>query len=550
MKTYNKSKILAYMLAGSLLFNSGCSKVDDSNINNNYPFTEVTNELDTTILSLENIKDREANEYLSFFDNFKVNYRLENHLITDKELDSIIAAANTKKSCNYTFNGDFEALESRIDQNTLEYVKNHPEFRTYFSLSDKDDYQIRLYFREVLYECLETLEEQSNDINEDIHRFQSLKIVIDDNPNTSDLELSKILGYYDHKDNLIVIHINTLKKIIENKEIYTLDANYDFKTLLKAVMRHELNHASQSICDCRKSKGDNVPYLYDHYVSLLVEASAESYLYNYSSDFNLENFEYYDYLYEDERQFESLLFLMVLLNRTDINDYYDAILDADLNSFFAFFNAYTIDEKKTLLKIIYEMDARLGRNDFKSDYYGRKSGENIKKDVDLLLSFPYLSEICRISLGNMVRYTEENDDFSLIDNLVMLEIIKNAVVREAYVYDYMEDGKRIRVYDETFVNEITTLVNKYYEYLAFEYNVPLSEIEELDLIVSTTVNDIDKYYAGDIKYIKDIDHVEALITRFPLIKAIMYNAFNYKEYNVFIEESSKEIESSLSYGGK
>lgn len=548
MKTYNKSKLLAYMLAGSLLFNSGCSKADDS-INNNYTFAVMSSELDSAMLSLDNITDRKANDYLSFFDNFEVNYRLEKYLIRDSELNSIIAAANAKKDCHLTFNGDFTILENKIEQNTLNYVSYHPEFKNYLSLSNNIDYQTKMYFKEALMTCLVSFDYHTNDINEDMHRFQTLKIVADEKPNIGDLETGRVLAYYDPKDNVIVIHINTLKQIIETNKIATSGYNYDLKTLITAVIGHELNHVSQSPCDCRK-ENDSLLYIYNTYVSLLVEASAESYLYNYNGHLELPNYDYNDFLYNDERQYESLLFLIVLLNKTNINQYYDAISDADLNSFFEFFNAYTIDEKKTLLKIIYEMDARFGRNDFKTDYYGRKSGEYIKKDIDLLLGFPHLSEICRISLGNMVRYTEENDDFPLEDNLIMLEIIKNAVVRESYVYDYTEDGKRIRVYDEEFVNEITTLVNKYYEYLAFKYDVSLSDLDELSRSVSTTVEDLDKYYAGDIKYVKDIDHVESLIKRFPLIKAIMYNAFYSKEYDDFIENSSKGIESSLSYGGK
>ena len=55
------------------------------------------------------------------------------------------------------------------------------------------------------------------------------------------------------------------------------------------------------------------------------------------------------------------------------------------------------------------------------------------------IGYAYRTQIFAMSLARLSEYTVNNDDFTLIDNLLMFNIIKNKIVANAYIYEEIGD---------------------------------------------------------------------------------------------------------------
>lgn len=536
-----RKKLILLSLTTSLLLTSGCSNT--SNVSTTSTTTEIsTTEIQeeiSTELSEEDLRAIELEEYKEFFNNFPVDYKIEDYLITDEEINQIISNANTKKECDFQWDEDSLKLRNLIINNSREYVQNHPEFQACFT--EYGNAETRNSCGLELIGVIDSLKDCTNDINEDICRMQTLKIVVGNIGNN--------FGYYNDEENLIVISVDNIKL---DAEEYGLD----WEEELRITLMHEINHMRERTCDCRLGKGDETLSInYQSAVSLLDEAPAESEIYNLERIY-YDNYNTSDYVNVLERDKEGFLLLPILMENKNIDEYYNAIFDSDINSFCNFFNAENPDEIKDLYRIIYSLDSTLNRSEFPNRYFGENISDGYTRG-DLLdaVGYDYKKQTFKIALQNLINYTENNEDFSLKDNLILLYIIRDEIVAGTYDMEAIEDDNgEVESYiykiDKNFIYDITSLNNKYIEYLCFKYNVTMEDISNLSLEIDLTIHDIEYYSDREYSKCFRYTYVHDFCKNFPLIepfmrsKDIMYcNQYNHLlEGNVeYYDESDKNL---------
>ena len=337
-----KSRLMAAVLAITMSLQS--SSYASFNKNNKNEKQELENSVkssfnETEIFKLSNryiVRDH-LRKYFDYFDNYDIVYPYE-ELFLDAEEKELILNSNTQQ-CDFIFDGDIDKLTQIITKNSVDYLNNH---NNYFAalLPDSDhsmwsnDYLVeQIYATNYLQRFLKNLvEDATNDINEDIHKMQDLKVVFSLNGKISDDGV--ILGQYQSEDNLCILFLDSIKYLSSG-------CSLDIDELIKSVLYHELNQVRQFACDCRIKKGQKnltIEYSNDNCNSFIIESSAESALYNSEPNLYLIDANTYDYTYETERTFESLLlFLTIFDNSKQLEGYYNAIFDSNIGDFCDFF---------------------------------------------------------------------------------------------------------------------------------------------------------------------------------------------------------------------
>lgn len=501
------------------------------NAQNIYPFSES--------------KDN-SEEYQNYFKNFISSYNLEEYQISDESINKLIEIANTKQKCNFVFKYDKEYLFSLIESNSNEYLKSHKEYTSAFYESN-DSYQMysfKFYTSLVLSKFLSNeLDLYTNDINEDIHKMQTLKIVF------SLEEGNNCLGEYLKDENLIILYINnielTIKAQLESKENEIIEYQRLLENLMTKTILHELNHMREFICDCRLEKGDKQQSIAYEFTdddkaksfTFLIEAAAESELYNVGNYSDNRDIKSLDFMYYNYRKHETSLWLLNLVNdNVDISMYYNAVFDSDLLSLWNFFDVNSKEEITEFYKIVYAIDGLECRNNLLYDYFGQEWPEDLTvNDATEIIGYSYKTAIFRNVLQDLVEYTEKNNDFSLLDNLTILSLVKNMIVANS------------NYNDTNFVLDITELNNKYIEYLSSKYLVSLKDINFLENgeVYSKLYNLYDIIYDNNHNCSKNEyyqSNIE-LIHRFQLLKPIIKfeNIYVY-EYKNFLEKNKEILE--------
>lgn len=521
-----RKKLALLSLTTSLLFSTGCSNLENTR-NTNTTTENNTTEIEkqvSTELSEEDLKKLELQEYKDFFDNFQINYKIEDYLITDEEIDQIISNANTKKECDFKWDKDSDSLQELIRNNSYEYVQNHPEFQDGFL--ECDDEEVNASFWIALGRAIDSLKDSTNNINEDACRMQTLKIVV------GNIDDDSTLAYYDDEENLIVISIDNIKSRAKVNGI-------DFKQSLFYTLKHEINHVRELSCDCRLKKGDQILSIdYQDVISFLDEAPAESELYNY----NLNKIDYYNsyyYTYPFERNGEALLFVPILMENKNIDEYYNAIFDSDINSFCKFFNAKTPDEIKDLYKIIYCIDSTFNRSDFSDKYFDEdKSYPGTYGELEEAIGYDYKTQIFKTALQNLINYTENNEDISLKDNLILLNIIRNTIMDGSYIVDKIQNKEYRFKIDKSFFEDVKNLNDKYIEYLCSKYNVSKEDIDYLSIDIDLAIYDIEHYSCCEYDKCDDYSYTKDFCKKFPLIEVFCRNLdFGTIIFNVLEKEN-------------
>lgn len=236
-----RKKLAILSLTTSLLFNTGCLNLENSNNTTTEDNTTEIEEQASTELSEEELKELQLQEYKDFFNNFEINYKIEDYLITDEEIDQIIKNSKTKKECDFKWDKSAISLTDLIINNSHEYVKNHSKYKDCFKYDNESSH----YISNALYMAIESLKDSTNNTDEDACRMQTLKVVVD---NTID---DYCFGTYDDDENLIAISIDNIKSYAEEEKI-------DWQRKLYTVVYHEINHVRQESCYCRLEKGDPV----------------------------------------------------------------------------------------------------------------------------------------------------------------------------------------------------------------------------------------------------------------------------------------------------
>lgn len=385
--------------------------------------------------------------------------------------------------CTYDYSGDIDSLLMGIIRNSKEYAKEYPEYLSLFDEkvyeSEYTNYYGILFDKEKLEEIRENilvfLESYisyvyGNGTKEDIHNLVDLRIVI----YTDDAaKKSAAFGEYDNKEKLV--RINFYKILNSAWETGDILARID------EVLKHELNHVLEHSCPDKldSTNIDEVAFLNGDNYSFITEASAESSLYNLGISSGYENkASVFYYTYDNLRNLEvKLLLCSMFQNSKSLEEYYQRINDEDINGLLEVLGAKTLEEKQELFRVVYSMDALVGRNNYPIELLGKKK-EYSKKDIFKLvdkISFKHYISILKYSVESLMKYNINEELLSLDDNLLAYYIVISNILDECYLLDESGDYK-IYYYYEGFIEEYNLIEENYFRMLGSIYGKDVSEI--------------------------------------------------------------------------
>ncbi len=522
MKEKLNNKLRTFLIAMSfpVLFSSGCSKIHER--------VAMPSYIHKSFMDVNKLRDNFLESFAEYFDSIDLEYTAMESLLNDEDIAEIIDYSKTTCECNFEWNHDVSELKKKWRENSIQFLEKNVLFQSAFcdyGESDSDLFHAQVDFEIALDRVVDDLiSHVSNDIDEDMCRFETLSLVFNDLPDS-------LLGRYNIKDNVVFLDY---KKIFEYSKCNSFDSVDSFAD----VLSHELNHSRQIICEERSQLGQRYDdFSYSKYVcSFIIESSAESAKYN-MNDISF-NDEVYTYSYE--RKMESLLFLLAVCHEnSDLKDYYDSIFDTDLEEFYQFFGCETEEEVYNLYKIIGSMDASLGRN-------SRLDRKEIKTvgDAKALIGYNYKINIFHSILSDMVRYTCNHSDFSLEDNLTLFKIAKVAVLDGAYNVVVNKSGELERIYDSQFVTSFKESEDMYYMFLSLYYQTDVSEMIQMEEdYVDSVINTAQSFSVDQYSSPRYLSEATSLLDRFPLLVP-MFKGFYVSpyEYEGFIERNQNVYE--------
>lgn len=490
--------------------------------------------------------------YLDAIMSIPVMYNYEKYYITYKQVEKLIEVSEKETICNYEYSGDLDEeiknLISQIEDNSIDFLKSHPEYeriiwqkKTPNLLHDDIDF-VRLNFATILQSAFKSiLTNATNDISEDICKFKDISIVMTKGI-VNNSEKSYILGSYRPDLNIIYLNIDTIYQIIEdNKE--SDNVIIELSNNIKNTLIHELNHVRQQVCSCRLGQNSSYKEIgYQDNISFILESSAESALYNLKQD----NFYYekneFDYTYYSEREKESLILLLGLLHDDmKVEDYYNAIFDCNLKDFYEYCGVKTEEEIYVLHKIWYALDGLFYRNDL--PFKATKESSLTNKELQDIIGTSYYVDIFRLVLYHMVEYTSNNPDFTVEDNLIIFNIVKDLIATNIKKKEVIDEENIQYTYEDGTVNAINALEQLYNEFLSNYYQI---EKDKLELLEEEYDISYDCCAAVSDLYIHTNLEIKYFLERYPILKYVLKFYFiSGNEYEEFLEANSLSLNRKL-----
>ena len=477
----------------------------------------------STYTGTRKLTKKELDSYQKYFKEFNLDSEYDKYEDIKYKVDELMQTGLSLNECPYEYEGTIELLVSKIKLNTMKYIQDYSDIYYPFKTNLKNikyegDYtkenleRYQEVFEKVIYSALEKLiTSAGNNINEDICKIQDLKIVFADTK-------FGLYGIYEPEENLIIISANQV--IGYTEKIFEEDITAQQKRL-EEVFSHELNHLRQHTCKHRIVSSTK-PFCLNYsapIVSTIVESSVESYHYNLGIDENYLTKETYDYSYPTERSQEGLLFLLSLFNGKELKEYYNSIMDTDIDKFNKFFGARTVEEIYDLYRIIYYIDVYNER----MPSLPLDNQEIAKQELKNL----YKLEIYKKVLSNMANYTNSTGTISLEENLIILNIIKDIILNNEYEekqYYEEETQKSISEYEENF----SKLSNKYNEFLCTYYGISPKKLKESNLKATEITNGLNNILSNNQEKLSKI------LESYPILKSVLYT------YSYYINKDIKE----------
>ena len=538
----NVKKFLYLLLYLTIISQTGCSSKPNDTVNIVQDINEENNDNNKTEdkNSSEIVNNSEFNNFINLFNNYKINYNYQEYLISKEEVDNIYNLLSKENLCNYVNDKNVEEIYKMILNNSVKYCLNNLIYD--FCFSDVDDVKLKDIFMLVIDEHFNT---SINNINEDLCKMQDLAIVYD--YSEEDLNL---FGWYDVERNIICLCPNSIKSYADillarkglslNKEDY----NVFLSRCYYNVLSHEFEHMYHYSCDCNGEEYDYMTVFSSskredgkYYFSLNEEASSESIFINFDREENLLyydekiNITNYDYVYLNERSEESLFWLLSLFNNeSDINNYYKAIEDTNINLLLDFFDMNNDVDRYNYYKILYTLDGIRKRSDlldkYEKDFGIIETSDDYNQYVNNIGS-GYRAEIFRVFLSRLVKYTDLNKDFTIEENLLLFNFVKDKIVDANYGDNY--------VWDENFVNDILFLEENYVKFLSDFYKVSYDNVRNLEM-------EIDKYNLMmlDTNSLDGNYIASNLFKRFPMLEIIVKSTSFPIGYDWFLKENTEK----------
>ena len=517
-----RKKIIAISIATGMSFSLNGCNLETKKINNNAQ-EEYSN---IELIELEN----NINQIIP-------TYNYESFYLTETDIKRIIEKSNSMKKCDYIYDGNLEYILKNIKNNSENYIENNSDYQSCYEIYKNEN---NIDFDAILNDILKIyISKATNNINEDMCNIKKLKIVI-----KNDIE-STALAYYLKSENIVVIN----KQLIDKTSSLYMGRNYI--DLLKDILLHEINHVREKSCECRDEKKDieKVLEYEEGYISVFLEAAAESEIYNMEK-YSEKNVSKNDFSYQRERKKESYLLLLGLCrDNINIEDYYNAIYDGNISNLYKFCGMTTDDEIYTLYKIIYSIDAANYENILGTFLQNNCIQNPSDFDVEYLVGYGYKVEVFKEVLKNMATYTIDNSDFTLEENIVLFDLVKNLITTDSYTVkrkEISESNNKIEyenIYDDKFVEDIYNLENAYVDFLSKYYNKSIYDIRNLEEDSSKVIINID-YISQNAEpaYYEYSDISYKITDKFPIIKAIVYPYIYYEHsYDYFIKENEHKL---------
>ena len=475
-----------------------------------------------------------ADKYYSFFRG--KNLYNEHDLLnaTNAEIKQVVENSKNNYSCDYIYYpGNWLDLYNMIIEKSAKYEKDNysdNSISVFVPICDGLELnESQIMMSNIIKDIIKKWDTYAcNDKNEDACRFSDLKISI-----VKEYEEPDVFGYYLNDENLIVLVYNNILNL-SNDLLFKLDHNNaSFSEIIESTLEHEINHMRQHPCKCRVKKGQQCTLAkssYSEIGSLLVESSAESALYNE----NLDNGYFYTFgsdgcSYNVERKAESELMLLSIFNSYSIDDYYKAVFDCDLSQILAFFGVESLDDIKDFYTILKQIDAIHFQNDLVYRILDTKkvTYEMVKDCVGSSYRVLLFDNV----LKELINYTKNNNDFSLIENILIYNIIKTRIINKADMVLFDDNDECY--YDKEIIDSIKESNDKYVQFLSQYYKVDInsinnylksSEFKEMMLVIKKILPRSNVSFSN-IKMTKEeqerYDFVLSLLKKLPKLQRIM-----------------------------
>lgn len=465
-------------------------------------------------------------------------YRFEETYLSQSEMMELLGTSSSIQTCDNA-DTDYSALYYDIIWNSTFETPNdeNSAFSASYRENDIIGSQART-FTKALKGAIDYLKEHPNsDVKEDICHLKTLKFIIDESLQND------ILYTYDYETN--TVHISFENCIMDfmdrNDEIEnnagSVERTWHFQTYFEKLLIQILNHVRSTICDCRRVKGQkNTTIDPIDALGFITEASSESQTRN-SEEYDGIMPINYAYSFLDAREKEALMFFLAAFKpNRNIDDYYKAINDTDIDALHEFFG---MDRKKDLYefyKIAYAFNTYEGSSMLSSEIDDSAIWTSQKsKDAFYLenVGLEHLIGILKFSTEDLIRMMNP-EDFTLEEALYLFDFVKGHLT--GFACDLTpRNEQNILEYPEYYIEGVYDIESIYYDYLCTIYDID----EETLLTRKSAIKMTYGEFFGGFK-IYDIDSTKLLNT-FPLLKTIQGSHFSTSSTADWFDDDAKKI---------
>lgn len=513
MKVHEFVKIfpLVFGTGASLLTGCDVNKKIEESLNNNVAIVKE-NDVDDNKEDINNSKEI-INQYQSYFNN-EITYHNKDLYLKDEDIVDIINNSKIKIINDYKFDGDIDKIINNIEKNS-NIIDN--------DLTNAFNKDNNIMLKRILKEIFNAIIKDHNNLDSDFHIINDLKIVT-----YKDNSIENFVSAYIEESNTIIINYNEIKVM---SDYYHMTYEDQIKFFI-----------TQEISKVRKNT-----YFTDIESTLNYKGTADSLIYDGTNGIELmiKNKEYNnsslnnDYLYTSEMKSQGELLLLGITNedKNILNKYFNAVNDNNLKELWQVFNLKNKEDIKGFYNILYSMDAKLYRNTLINAFYD----SNKKISYNDFIGLEYKIDLYNKCVYNLMEYQKENK-MSLQENLVLYNIILNAIINDAYKY---EDN--IINYDVIFMDKMNELNEYYLEYLSCYYDIDRNDLN--DLIKYDTrfilVNMASIMHQDEERIPEYMDEAKKIMDKYPLTKAIMASDYIYTTQFDKAYKNAKERVKSL-----
>ena len=534
MKKNIKNRIIALVISISTLLSLSSSK----------SLKDV--EIDSEGINLE---DSSLDEYYQYIKKYKVNYDFDNlGLNTDeaKEIYNYEATpcfSYTPKNVNKILWQIY--LNRDVDTNLIEpYYFREYEVNTYdvylkwqeIEGNNKDKLHSSYLFTNALQYIIAYLCRNNELKGDDLHVLSNLVIKVDK------INQRGILGNYYPGEYKIIIDMDKIlefsikrdyKYDFEDVDSYAF-FNYYYSNLLKTLW-HEINHARQDKCECRRDSEQECLRFSNLNLNFLIESSAESYIQNCGNyPYNKKTTN--DYSYLTARKKEATLLLLGMFNNTSIDKYYQAINSQNVKDLYNYWNVVKLKDIKRLDRILYYLDGLEGYNNFNNKI--NIDPNDSAFDIEIKCGSEYRIDLFLMILERLQEYAKLNSDFTLDEHIWTYLIIRNIILSNSYKIRTLDDNTDSDIIiDEDLKDYIYKIEKEYIDYLGSKYNEVYGIVTGLfNVYEDYIIKLMNNFYIRDEEYDEITSIKNYLLERFPTLEIILSQAIydtstmNYLRY--------------------